>query len=195
MQVSVCGCPPSTALRSLCAVEQSLTSCPPPHSSRIAAAYVGSLSCRGGTKRGSTRLATVSAQLQNRKAPKSRKDDRKAAKKEKDPTLCQFLPERNYIRPSPPFPPFWLEGIFHGRGVGVYILRPHAAGILYAPLFYTPPTPRRVGVVSGVGVYKIWPCRSFYFSQFENACLFSIFLPFSGLLGGFFLFCSWSSQS
>ena len=33
--------------------------------------------------------------------------------------------------------------------MGVYILRPHAAGILYAPPFYTPPTPRRV--FSGVG--------------------------------------------
>ena len=40
---------------------------------------------------------------------------------------------------------FWPKGIFRGRGVGVYILRPHAAGILYhPPPFYTPPTPRRV---------------------------------------------------
>ena len=31
----------------------------------------------------------------------------------------------------------------------MYILRPRAAGILYAPPFYIPPTPRRV--VSGVG--------------------------------------------
>ena len=59
----------------------------------------------------------------------------------------------------PPSPHFWLKGIFQGRGVGVYILRPHAAGILYAPPpFYTPPTPRRVfSGVGGVGVYKIWP--------------------------------------
>ena len=35
----------------------------------------------------------------------------------------------------------------------MYILRPHAAGILYAPPFYTPPTPRRV--ISGVGG---WGC-------------------------------------
>ena len=40
--------------------------------------------------------------------------------------------------------------------MGVYILRPHAAGILYAPPFYTPPTPRRV--FSGVGV---WGCIKF----------------------------------
>ena len=39
----------------------------------------------------------------------------------------------------------------------MYILRAHAAGILYAPPpFYTPPTPRRVfSGVGGVGVYKI----------------------------------------
>ena len=37
--------------------------------------------------------------------------------------------------------------------MGVYILRPHAAGMLYAPHFYTPPTPRRV--FSGVGG---WGC-------------------------------------
>ena len=62
------------------------------------------------------------------------------------------------IYTPPPPPHFWLKGIFEGRGVGVYILRPHAAGILYAPLFYTPPTPRRVfSGVGGWGVYKIWP--------------------------------------
>ena len=41
----------------------------------------------------------------------------------------------------------------------MYILKPPAAGCYTPPpLFYTPPTPRRVfsGVV-GVGVYKIWP--------------------------------------
>ena len=35
----------------------------------------------------------------------------------------------------------------------MYILRPHAVGILYPPPFYTPPTPRRV--FSGVGG---WGC-------------------------------------
>ena len=40
----------------------------------------------------------------------------------------------------------------------MYILRPHAAGILYAPpRFYTPPTPRRVVQGQAGGVYKIWP--------------------------------------
>ena len=66
-------------------------------------------------------------------------------------------PGRIYI-PPPPHPHFWPWGIFQGRGVGVY--RPHAAGILYAPPFYTPLTPRRVfSGVGGVGVYKIWPRR------------------------------------
>ena len=55
----------------------------------------------------------------------------------------------------PPFPHFRPEGNFQGRGVGVYILRPHAARIFYAPPFSTPPTPRRV--FSEVGGYKIWP--------------------------------------
>ena len=41
--------------------------------------------------------------------------------------------------------------------MGVYILRPHAAGILYAPPpFYTPPNSRRV--FSGVGG---WGCIKF----------------------------------
>ena len=64
-------------------------------------------------------------------------------------------PGRTYI-PPPPSPHFWPKGIFEGRGVGVYILRPHVAGILYAPPFYTPPTPRRV--FSGVGG---WGCIKF----------------------------------
>ena len=38
----------------------------------------------------------------------------------------------------------------------MYILRPHAAGILYPPPFYTPPTPRRA--FSGVGG---WGCINF----------------------------------
>ena len=41
----------------------------------------------------------------------------------------------------------------------MYILRPHAAGILYPPLFIRPPpTPRTVfSCGGGVGVYKIRP--------------------------------------
>ena len=34
------------------------------------------------------------------------------------------------IYPPPPLPHFWPKSIFQGRGGGVYILRPHAAGIL-----------------------------------------------------------------
>ena len=48
-------------------------------------------------------------------------------------------------------PDFRLKGIFQGGGVGVCILRPHAAGILYAPPFYTPPTPR-----IGFGKRGLW---------------------------------------
>ena len=40
--------------------------------------------------------------------------------------------------------------------MGVHILRPPAAGILYPPPFYTPPTPRRV--FSGEGG---WVCIKF----------------------------------
>ena len=66
--------------------------------------------------------------------------------------------------PPPPSPHFWPKGIFQGRGMGVYILSPHAAGILYAPPpFIHPPTPRRVfSGVGGVGVYKIWPRKKVY---------------------------------
>ena len=59
----------------------------------------------------------------------------------------------------PPRPHFWPKGIFQGRGVGVYILRPHATGILYPPPpFYIHPPPLG-GYFQGwgVGVYKIWP--------------------------------------
>ena len=50
-----------------------------------------------------------------------------------------LFPGRNYIRPPPLFPPFLAKRHFPGRGVGVYILRPHAPGILYTPpLVYTP---------------------------------------------------------
>ena len=71
-------------------------------------------------------------------------------------------PGRDYIR-LPPSPIFWPEGIFH------------RAGILYAPHFYTPSTPRRV--FSRVGVYKIWPCTTH--SKFTKYTVFSM----SGSLG------------
>ena len=51
---------------------------------------------------------------------------------------CHVSREKLY---TPPLPSFLAKRHFPGEGVGVYILRPHAAGILYAPPFYTPPTP------------------------------------------------------
>ena len=53
------------------------------------------------------------------------------------------VPRRDTLRGDitypPPSPHFWPEGIFQGRGVGVYILRPPAARMLYAtPFLYTP---------------------------------------------------------
>ena len=70
----------------------------------------------------------------------------------------------------------WPKGIFQGRGVGVYILRPHAAGILSPPPpFYTPPTPRRVfSGAGGWGCIKsgpVWSCcgpRSMYFFEVSD---------------------------
>ena len=72
--------------------------------------------------------------------------------------LLNLWSREKLYTPPPPSPHFWPKGIFKGRGVGVYILRPHAAGILYAPpfLIYTPPTPRRV--FSGEGG---WACIKF----------------------------------
>ena len=46
-----------------------------------------------------------------------------------------FNPGREIIYTFP-LPPFLAQSIFQGRGVGVYILRPHAAGILSPPPLY-----------------------------------------------------------
>ena len=60
--------------------------------------------------------------------------------------------------PPPPTPISGHKAFFRGEGGGVYILRPHAAGILYPPPFYTPPTPRRVfSGVGGGGCIKFGP--------------------------------------
>ena len=63
---------------------------------------------------------------------------------------------RNYIHPPPP--PILAKRHSPGEGGGGVYFEVHAAGILYPPPIYTPPTPRRVfSGVGGVGVYKIWP--------------------------------------
>ena len=61
-----------------------------------------------------------------------------------------------YAPPHSP-PHFWLNGTFQRSGVGVYILRPHAAGILYAPppLFMHPPPLE--GSFQGWGCIKFGP--------------------------------------
>ena len=51
----------------------------------------------------------------------------------------------------------------------MYILRPHAAGILYAPPFYTPPTPRRVfSGVGGWGCIKFGPVKHQKFQELSG---------------------------
>ena len=89
-------------------------------------------------------------------------------------------PGRKYIRPPPPLSPFLAKRHFSGEGVGVYILRPHAAGILYAPPppFYTPPTPRRVfSGVGGWGCIKFGPVINFRQAQSTRTAKFD---PTSG---------------
>ena len=67
-------------------------------------------------------------------------------------------PARNNVHPHPPSPQVFAKRHFSGEGGGVYILSPHAAGILYPPPFYTAPTPRRVfSGVGGWGCIKFWP--------------------------------------
>ena len=61
---------------------------------------------------------------------------------------------------TPPPSHFWQKALIRGRGRGVYILKPPAAGFLHPPLVYTHPTPRRVFSGVGGGVYKIWPPKN-----------------------------------
>ena len=74
---------------------------------------------------------------------------------------CKWMfPGRNYKRPPPPFPPISARRPFAetGGGAGLYILKPPAAGFYTPPLFYTPPTPRRVfSGVWGWGCIKFGP--------------------------------------
>ena len=82
------------------------------------------------------------------------------------------LLSREKLYPPPPSPHFWPISIFQGRGVGVYILSPHAAGILYAPPFYTPPTPRRV--FSGVGGWGCTWVKPGRFGSFFVLCFLAL---------------------
>ena len=73
------------------------------------------------------------------------------------PPLPGNSPGRNYI-PPPGLPRFLAKGIFDGRGVGVCILRPRAAGILYPPPpLFIHPSPLE-GYFQGWGR---WGCRKF----------------------------------
>ena len=61
----------------------------------------------------------------------------------------------------------------------MYILRPHAAGILYAPHFYTPPTPRRVfSGVGGWGCIKFGPVRDVEGSDLGELSSFQLGVSF-----------------
>ena len=72
--------------------------------------------------------------------------------------IKEVSPGKNSIRPPPLSPFCGQKGIFGGEGGGVYNLEPPRQEFYTPPLFYTPPTPRRVfSGVGGVGVYKIWP--------------------------------------
>ena len=62
-------------------------------------------------------------------------------------------PQRSYIQgniiyTAPPLTPFWPEGFFQGQGCG-YFEAPRQEVFMPPPLFYTPPTPKRVS--------DIWP--------------------------------------
>ena len=92
-------------------------------------------------------------------------------------TLCNQKIQGKLYTPPPPPPIFLPKGIFQGRGVGVYKFRgPHAAGILYAPLSYTPPTLRRVfSGVGGWGCIKFGPVKILLEIFFITVTRFEIF--------------------
>ena len=95
-----------------------------------------------------------------------------------------FLPGRNYIRPPPP-PISGQKAFSGGGGWGVYILRPHAAGI-YTPPFYTPPTPRRV---FSLGVLRSKDFFDPIFVVFRDFCKSYFWHPcFYGVSGYFWWF-------
>ena len=78
--------------------------------------------------------------------------------------------EELYTPPPPPI--FGQKGIFMGGG-GVYILKPPRQEFYTPPLFYTPPTPKRV--FSGVGG---WGCIKFSpVDVFLLFCFCKIWVP------------------
>ena len=87
------------------------------------------------------------------KSAKGCKRAQKGASAEKLQTT-RFEPREKLYTPPPPSPIFGQKAFWGG---GVHILSPHAAGFLYAPLFYTPPTPRRVFWGVGGGFIKFGP--------------------------------------
>ena len=74
----------------------------------------------------------------------------------------------------------------------MYILRPHAAGILYAPpVLYTPPTPRRVfSGVGGWGCIKFGPVLKISSAVLKGRDGYQMLAPVLVILSGNSLACS-----
>ena len=96
--------------------------------------------------------------------------------------ICHIVPISRIYPPSPPSPISGQKAFSRGGGWGwAYILRPRAAGILYAPPpFYTPATPRRVfSGVGGWGCIKIGPVL---FLRRTFGLVVSVFLDVSAIV-------------
>ena len=70
----------------------------------------------------------------------------------------------------------------------MYILRPPAAGILYAPPPFIHPPPLEEGICrgGGVGVYKIWPRKKVPENICEIRRILGVLFDFSDMFADFF---------